>query len=478
MAKGPPKTPRPRTAASSTRGRKTTSGGRKPPVARKPGSGAKNQAGRPVRSSDDGETTVKRAVRKPGSRKTGGSGKSGEKAEHVSGARGTKPSRAQKVGARGRSAEGKAAAGRRDEGVRSGDVRPARNARAAKASKRQAPTIVSQPSVRGRGAGPASRVKAAANPVSATRRQRGGSTGAGPSEPMRIARAIARAGLCSRREAERWIEEGRVRVNGKTLETPGVEVGPNDRIFVDGQPLPEAEPVRLWRYHKPRGLVTTNSDPEGRETVFEKLPDDMPRVMTVGRLDLNTEGLLLLTNDGGLSRHLELPSTGWLRRYRVRAWGDVSQSDLDKLKDGLFHEGVQYGPIEASLDNVQGHNAWMTIGLREGKNREVRNVMDALGLQVNRLIRVSYGPFQLLELKPGDVESVRRKVLAAQLGPKLAQEFQLDGLQEDQDESKGRADRGQRGQKRGGGRSGSGPRDGAPRSFRPRGGQPHKRGRT
>lgn len=265
---------------------------------------------------------------------------------------------------------------------------------------------------------------------------------------MRIARAMARAGLCSRREAERWIEEGRVSVNGKTLTSPGIEVGPKDRIFVDGQPLPEAEPVRLWRYHKPRGLVTTNSDPEGRATVFDNLPEEMPRVMSIGRLDLNTEGLLLLTNDGGLARHLELPSTGWLRRYRVRAWGDISQADLDKLKDGLFHEGVQYGPIEATLDSVQGHNAWMTIGLREGKNREIRNVMDALGLKVNRLIRVSYGPFQLLDIKPGEAESVRRKVLADQLGPKLAQEFGLDKLPEELEESGERPPRGRPPQRR------------------------------
>jgi len=244
-------------------------------------------------------------------------------------------------------------------------------------------------------------------------------------EPMRIAKAMARAGLCSRREAERWIADGRVSVNGRNLTTPAFEVGAGDKVLVDGQPLPASELARLWRYHKPRGLVTTHADPQGRPTVFEKLPPELPRVISIGRLDFNTEGLLLLTNDGALARHLELPSTGWLRRYRVRAHGRVTQQDLDRLKEGVEVEGVSYGPIEATLDGVQGANLWLTIGLREGKNREVRKILGSLGLEVNRLIRISFGPFQLLDLQPGAVESVKRRVLAEQLGSKLAEEFGL-----------------------------------------------------
>ena len=242
---------------------------------------------------------------------------------------------------------------------------------------------------------------------------------------MRIAKAVARAGLCSRREAERWIADGRVSVNGQVLTTPARDVGPGDRIVVDGNPLPEAEPVRLWRYYKPRGLVTTHRDPEGRPTVFENLPPGLPRVISVGRLDYNTEGLLLLTTDGALARHLELPATGWLRRYRVRARGRVTQADLDRLKNGIQVEGIRYGPIEAKLDSEHGANIWLTLGLREGKNREVRNILSTLGLEVGRLIRVSFGPFQLLELKPGEADPVKRRVLVEQLGPTLALDLNI-----------------------------------------------------
>ena len=236
---------------------------------------------------------------------------------------------------------------------------------------------------------------------------------------MRIAKAMALAGLCSRREAERWIGDGRVRVNGRTLETPACVVGEADHIEVDGTPLPKPQPVRLWRYYKPRGLVTSHNDPQGRPTVFEALPKRLGRVISVGRLDFNTEGLLLITTSGLLARHLELPSTGLLRRYRVRARGQVRQDQLDGLRDGIEIDGVRYGPIEAELDKAGGSNLWLTVGLREGKNREVRKILSHLGLEVGRLIRVSYGPFRLTDLKPGEVEIVRRKVLIDQLGARV-----------------------------------------------------------
>jgi 23S rRNA pseudouridine2605 synthase len=262
--------------------------------------------------------------------------------------------------------------------------------------------------------------------ASASRRPRYTPEASGrPTAEMRVAKALARAGLCSRRDAERWIVEGRVRVNGKTIASPALDVGPDDRIEVDGRPLPDAEPIRLWRYHKPRGLVTTHRDTDGRPTVFEKLPPEMPRVVSIGRLDLNTEGLLLLTNDGALARHLELPATGWLRRYRVRAHGRVDQPALDKLKNGITIDGVRYGPVEATVDKTQGANIWLTVALREGKNREVRKILTPLGLDVNRLIRISYGPFQLLDLEPGAVEAVRRRVIADQLGHDVATELGL-----------------------------------------------------
>jgi 23S rRNA pseudouridine2605 synthase len=253
----------------------------------------------------------------------------------------------------------------------------------------------------------------------ANRRQRQ-APGKAPQEGVRIARALARAGLCSRREAERWIAQGRVCVNGETLASPARDVHASDNILVDGRPLPPPAPPRLWRYHKPRGLVTTHSDPQGRPTVFAALPPQLPRVISIGRLDVNTEGLLLLSNDGALARHLELPATGWLRRYRVRAHGSITQAALDELKDGITLGGMRYGPIEAVLERQQASNAWLIIGLREGKNREVRTVLDHLGLTVNRLIRVSFGPFQLLDLEPGAVAPVKQRVLIEQLGTRTA----------------------------------------------------------
>ena len=232
----------------------------------------------------------------------------------------------------------------------------------------------------------------------------------------RIAKVLARAGVASRREAERMIEAGRVSVNGKQLTSPALNVTDKDKITVDGKQIAEAEDTRLWLYHKPTGLVTTAKDEQGRETIFDKLPEDMPRVMSVGRLDLNSEGLLLLTNDGEIKRKLELPSTGWLRKYRVRVKGTPEDKTLSPLRNGLVIEGEKFQPMTVTLDRQQGANAWLTVGLREGKNREIRRAMEAVGLTVNRLIRVSYGPFQLGQLKPGEVQELRRKVIRDQLG--------------------------------------------------------------
>jgi len=243
----------------------------------------------------------------------------------------------------------------------------------------------------------------------------------------RLAKIIARAGLCSRRDAELWIKDGRVSVNGKVVKTPAFNVTAKDKIKVDGEPLAAKQGTRVWLYHKPAGLVVTEKDPEGRQTIFEALEEHgLPRVVTIGRLDINTEGLLLLTNDGGLKRVLELPATGWLRKYRVRAFGSVTQAQLDQLKDGVEVEGIKYGPIEATLERDLGSNVWLIVSLREGKNREVKNVLASLGLTVNRLIRVSYGPFQLGEIREGDIETVKARVLREQLGKRLADEAGVD----------------------------------------------------
>lgn len=238
----------------------------------------------------------------------------------------------------------------------------------------------------------------------------------------RIAKRLARAGIASRRDAEELIAAGRVRVNGKKLDSPAFNVSPSDKIEVDGTEIPAIERTRMFLFHKPAGVVTTNRDPEGRKTVFDTLPTDLPRLMAIGRLDINTEGLLLLTNDGGLARVLELPATGWLRRYRVRVHGKVDEKMLAGLKDGIAVDGVFYGAIDATLEREQGTNAWLTMGLREGKNREVKNVLGALGLEVTRLIRISYGPFQLSDLPEGHVLEIKGRMLREQLGDRLVEE--------------------------------------------------------
>ena len=238
------------------------------------------------------------------------------------------------------------------------------------------------------------------------------STGAGE----RIAKVIARAGICSRRDAEKLIEEGRVALNGETVTTQGAKAGENDVIAIDGKPLGEPEPARLWRYHKPPGMVTTHKDPQGRATVFANLPKSLPRVVSVGRLDFNSEGLLLLTNDGDIARRLELPAGGWTRKYRARLFGKVNQPDLDKLATGITIDGIKYGPIIADLERSKGVYSWATVSLKEGKNREVKRVMERIGLKVARLIRIQFGPFHLGQLEPGQTEEIPAKLWREHLG--------------------------------------------------------------
>ena len=234
--------------------------------------------------------------------------------------------------------------------------------------------------------------------------------------PERIAKRIARAGICSRREAEALVLAGRVKLNGKILDTAACNVTTKDRIDVDDKRIPTAEPARLWRYYKSRGLVVSNRDEKGRDTIFDRLPDNLPRVISVGRLDLDSEGLLLLTNDGDLARHLELPSTGWTRKYRVRVRGLVNPIKLDNLSSGVTIDNIHYGEVLARLDNQMPSNAWLTVAIKEGKNREIRHIMEYLGYPVSRLIRLSYGPFSLGNLEDGDVREVKTNVLTEQLG--------------------------------------------------------------
>ncbi len=237
-----------------------------------------------------------------------------------------------------------------------------------------------------------------------------------PKEGERLAKRMARAGLCSRRDAEVWIKNGRVTVNGKKITTPAFDVKETDAIKVDGELLEPKQYTRLWLYHKPIGLVTTHKDPQGRQTVFDHMPKGMPRVISVGRLDLNSEGLLLLTNDGELARKLELPSTGWIRRYRVRAFGDLSEVRFENMRRGMTVDGVRYQPMELKLDSKKNDNGWFTVGLREGKNREIRKIFEHSGLKVSRLIRVAYGPFQLGLLPRGELKEVTGKVLKTFIG--------------------------------------------------------------
>jgi len=254
------------------------------------------------------------------------------------------------------------------------------------------------------------------NAPTGTRTPRKGATPDDPTRGERIAKWLARAGVASRRDAEKIIAEGRVRLNAQPVTQPATFVLPTDTVLVDNRPVHPPERTRLFRYHKPAGLMTTHKDPEGRPTVFDKLPEGLPRLVSIGRLDLGSEGLLLLTNDGALARKLELPSNGWIRRYRVRAFGHVAESTLASLAQGITIEGVRYAGIEAGIDSRKGDNAWLTITLQEGKNREIRRIMTYLGLEVSRLLRVAYGPFQLGQLPKGAVEEVPPRILRDQLG--------------------------------------------------------------
>ncbi len=260
----------------------------------------------------------------------------------------------------------------------------------------------------------------------------------------RIAKVMARSGICSRRDAEKMILAGRVTVNGKAIDSPALDVSARDKITLDGKPIDAPQETRVWLYYKPLGLVTSEKDEKGRQTVFDTLPEGMPRVMSVGRLDLNSEGLLLLTNDGGLKRRLELPETGWLRKYRVRVNGRPDNATFDPLRRGIILDGEEFQPMEITLDRQQGANAWLTVGIREGRNREIRRAMEEVKMVVNRLIRVSYGPFRLNEMEPGAVVEVKRKILRDQLGERL-----LTG-NEDAPERAPRGDSADRGGERGG----------------------------
>ena len=235
----------------------------------------------------------------------------------------------------------------------------------------------------------------------------------------RIAKKLSRAGVCSRREAERWIEAGRITVDGKKISRPGTKVTPMSDIRVDGKPIVQPQEVRLWRYHKPRGLLCTNRDPQKRTIIFDRLPAELPRVMSVGRLDFDSEGLLLLTNDGTLARRLELPKTGWVRRYRVRVYGTPGQTEINALADGIKIKTIQYGAIVITIDSSKGSNSWLTVSLREGKNQELRKIFEYLGFPINRLIRTAYGPFQLGKLQKEGVSEIGRGILKDQLGIKF-----------------------------------------------------------